>query len=256
MENIIDAAIEYVKELFKNDFSGHDYFHTMRVYNLAVAIAKSENADLEIVSLSALLHDADDAKLSPDTYDEKVNAVSFMRLHDLQEDKIDKICAIINEISFAGADSVIPESIEGKCVQDADRIDALGAIGIARAFAFGGNRNRQMYNPDIKPLKNMNNKEYINNENSTTINHFYEKLLLLKSMMNTNTAIKIAQNRDDFMRAYLDEFFAEWNGERSFLSPAVLFLYRFYGFIAQVCSADTLRRQIPQVCALLPFHLI
>lgn len=212
--NIVDSAIEYVKEIFKNDFSGHDYFHTMRVYNLAVTIAKSENADLELVSLAALLHDVDDAKLSPDTHKEKGNAVSFMTSHDLPKDKIDKICAMINEISFAGTDSVTPKSIEGKCVQDADRLDALGAIGIARAFAFGGNRNRQMYNPDIKPLKNMNNKEYINNENSTTINHFYEKLLLLKNMMNTNTAIKIAQNRDDFMRAYLDEFFAEWNGKR------------------------------------------
>lgn len=212
--NIVDSAIEYVKEIFKNDFSGHDYFHTMRVYNLAVTIAKSENADLELVSLAALLHDVDDAKLSPDTHKEKGNAVSFMKSHNLPKDKIDKICAMINEISFAGTDSVTPKSIEGKCVQDADRLDAIGAIGIARAFAFGGNRNRQMYNPDIKPLKNMNNKEYINNENSTTINHFYEKLLLLKNMMNTNTAIKIAQKRDDFMRAYLDEFFAEWNGKR------------------------------------------
>lgn len=212
--NIVDSAIEYVKEIFKNDFSGHDYFHTMRVYNLAVTIAKSENADLELVSLAALLHDVDDAKLSPDTHKEKSNAVSFMKSHNLPKDKIDKICAMINEISFAGTDSVTPKSIEGKCVQDADRLDAIGAIGIARAFAFGGNRNRQMYNPDIKPLKNMNNKEYINNENSTTINHFYEKLLLLKNMMNTNTAINIAQKRDDFMRAYLDEFFAEWNGKR------------------------------------------
>lgn len=212
--NIVDSAIEYVKEIFKNDFSGHDYFHTMRVYNLAVTIAKSENADLELVSLAALLHDVDDAKLSPDTHSEKVNAVSFMKSHNLPKDKIDKICAIINEISFAGTDSVTPKSIEGKCVQDADRLDAIGAIGIARAFAYGGNRNRQMYNPDIKPLENMNNESYIKNENSTTINHFYEKLLLLKNMMNTNTAIKIAQKRDDFMKAYLDEFFAEWNSER------------------------------------------
>lgn len=214
MENIIDAAIEYVKEIFKNDFSGHDYFHTMRVYNLAVTIAKSENADLDLVSLAALLHDVDDAKLSPNTHKEKVNAVSFMKSHNLPKDKIDKICAIINEISFAGTDSVTPKSIEGKCVQDADRLDAIGAIGIARAFAYGGNRNRQMYNPDIKPLENMNNESYIKNENSTTINHFYEKLLLLKNMMNTNTAIKIAQKRNDFMKAYLDEFFAEWNSER------------------------------------------
>lgn len=212
--NIVDSAIEYVKEIFKNDFSGHDYFHTMRVYNLAVTIAKSENADLELVSLAALLHDVDDAKLSPDTHSEKVNAVSFIKSHNLPKDKIDKICAIINEISFAGTDSVTPKSIEGKCVQDADRLDAIGAIGIARAFAYGGNRNRQMYNPDIKPLENMNNESYIKNENSTTINHFYEKLLLLKNMMNTNTAIKIAQKRDDFMKAYLDEFFAEWNSER------------------------------------------
>ena len=211
---IIENAIKYVHEIFARDFSGHDFYHTMRVYKTAVQIAVRENADILTVQLAALLHDVDDIKLSPTTYSVKKNAVDFMKQNKLSDEIINSVCKIIEEVSFAGTDSVVPSSIEGKCVQDADRLDAIGAVGIARAFAYGGNKGRKMYDPNIKPMTNMNKEQYRQNDNSTTINHFYEKLLLLKDMMNTETAKKIAERRHAFMQTYLDEFLAEWNNEK------------------------------------------
>ena len=211
---IIENAIKYVHEIFARDFSGHDFYHTMRVYKTAVQIAVRENADILTVQLAALLHDVDDIKLSPTTYSVKKNAVDFMKQNKLSDEIINSVCKIIEEVSFAGSDSVVPSSIEGKCVQDADRLDAIGAVGIARAFAYGGNKGRKMYDPDIKPMTNMNKEQYRQNDNSTTINHFYEKLLLLKDMMNTETAKKIAERRHAFMQTYLNEFLAEWNNEK------------------------------------------
>ncbi|MBQ2124952.1 MAG: HD domain-containing protein [Spirochaetales bacterium] len=211
---IIENAIKYVHEIFARDFSGHDFYHTMRVYKTAVQIAVRENADILTVQLAALLHDVDDIKLSPTTYSVKKNAVDFMKQNKLSDEIINSVCKIIEEVSFAGTDSVVPSSIEGKCVQDADRLDAIGAVGIARAFAYGGNKGRKMYDPDIKPMTNMNKEQYRQNDNSTTINHFYEKLLLLKDMMNTETAKKVAERRHAFMQTYLDEFLAEWNNEK------------------------------------------
>lgn len=139
---MIEKAITYVKQLFAADSSGHDYHHTIRVYRLAVEIAKQENADMWIVQLAALLHDVDDAKLSPETYAKKRNAVNFMKGNGVDNEIIETVCKIIEEVSFAGNDSVVPSTIEGKCVQDADRLDAIGAIGIARAFAYGGSKGR------------------------------------------------------------------------------------------------------------------
>ncbi|MBQ2295061.1 MAG: HD domain-containing protein [Spirochaetales bacterium] len=211
---IIENAIKYVHEIFARDFSGHDFYHTMRVYKTAVQIAVRENADILTVQLAALLHDVDDIKLSPTTYSVKKNAVDFMKQNKLSDEIINSVCKIIEEVSFAGTDSVVPSSIEGKCVQDADRLDAIGAVGIARAFAYGGNKGRKMYDPNIKPMTNMNKEQYRQNDNSTTINHFYEKLLLLKDMMNTETAKKVAERRHAFMQTYLDEFLAEWNNEK------------------------------------------
>lgn len=211
---MIENAIKYVKQIFADDCSGHDYHHTMRVYRLAVQIAKKENADLLIVQLAAVLHDVDDAKLSPETYATKKNAVDFMESNGLDNEIIETVCKIIEEVSFAGTDSVVPSTIEGKCVQDADRLDAIGAIGIARAFAYGGSKGRKIYDPEINPLVNMSKEEYRQNKNFTSINHFYEKLLLLKNMMNTETAKKLAEHRQAVMEAYLEEFMAEWEGER------------------------------------------
>ncbi len=211
---MIENAIKYIKQIFADDCSGHDYHHTMRVYRLAVQIAEQENADMLIVQLAVLLHDVDDVKLSSETHENKKNAVDFMISNGAGEKIIDSVCRIIDEVSFAGTDSVVPSTIEGKCVQDADRLDAMGAIGIARAFAYGGSKGRKIYDPDIKPLTNMNKEEYRQNQNSTSINHFYEKLLLLKDIMDTETAKKLAEHRQAVMEAYLEEFVAEWEGER------------------------------------------
>lgn len=211
---MIENAIKYVKQIFADDCSGHDYHHTMRVYRLAVQIAKKEKADLLIVQLAALLHDVDDAKLSSETYAMKKNAVDFMESNGIDNKIIEAVCKIIEEVSFAGTDSVVPSTIEGKCVQDADRLDAMGAIGIARSFAYGGSKGRKIYDPEIKPRVNMSKEEYRQNQNSTSINHFYEKLLLLKDMMNTDAAKRIAEHRQAVMEAYLEEFMAEWEGER------------------------------------------
>ena len=212
MDNLlISATIEYVKDVFATDFSGHDFFHTMRVYQTATKIAMEEKADLQIVQLAALLHDVDDRKLSPETCENKDRAVAYMRSKGLSEDTLTRVKDIIGEVSFAGTDSVVPKTLEGMCVQDADRLDALGAMGIARAFAYGGNHNRVMYDPEIPPALNMGKEEYQNHV-STTVNHFYEKLFLLKDMMNTESAKRIAGHREQYMREYIDEFLAEWNG--------------------------------------------
>ena len=209
-----DNEKRFIKSIFSGDSSGHDYYHTIRVYKLATKIAKQENADVKTVRLAALLHDVDDIKLSPDTYATKKNAVDFMTINKIDGKRIEAVCKIIDEVSFAGTDSVVPDTIEGKCVQDADRLDAIGAIGIARAFAYGGSKGRRIHDPDIKPMTNMNKADYNQNHNSTSINHFYEKLLLLKNMMNTETAKKMAMHRQAVMEDFLEEFMAEWEGEK------------------------------------------
>ena len=209
-----ESVIKFVKGIFAYDCSGHDYHHTMRVYRLATQIAEQENANMLIVQLAALLHDVDDVKLSPETHEAKKNAVGFMKNNGVDDKVIASVCKIIDEVSFAGTDSVVPSTLEGKCVQDADRLDAIGAIGIARTFAYGGSKGRRIHDPDIKPMTNMNKADYNQNHNSTSINHFYEKLLLLKDMMNTETAKKMAMHRQAVMEDFLEEFMAEWDGEK------------------------------------------
>ena len=209
-----ESVIKFVKGIFAYDCSGNDYHHTMRVYRLAMQIAEQENANMLIVQLAALLHDVDDVKLSPETHEAKKNAVGFMKNNGVDDKVIASVCKIIDEVSFAGTDSVVPSTLEGKCVQDADRLDAIGAIGIARTFAYGGSKGRRIHDPDIKPMTNMNKADYNQNHNSTSINHFYEKLLLLKDMMNTETAKKMAMHRQAVMEDFLEEFMAEWEGEK------------------------------------------
>ena len=208
---LIARTAAYVKEKFENEYSGHDWFHTLRVFRTATRIAEAEGADAETVQLAALLHDVDDRKLSPETYEDKANARNFLSANNVDESRIDEICRIIGEISFA--ENCVPSTLEGKCVQDADRLDAIGAIGIARAFAYGGNRNRLMHHPDIAPNPNMTKEEYSKSE-STTLNHFYEKLFKLTDMMNTETAKAIAKERDAYMKAFIVEFLDEWEGKK------------------------------------------
>lgn len=210
---MIEAAKHYIEDVFAHDFSGHDAFHTLRVLGLAERIAQNEGADMEIVQLAALLHDVDDRKLSPETHENQGRARAFLQEQGLAAEKIEKICHIIAQISFKGSDTVSPDTLEGQCVQDADRLDAIGAIGIARTFAFGGSRGRKMYDPAEPPVTNMDATTYAKNEGHT-INHFYEKLLLLKDMMNTQTARAIAEKRHIYMEEFLQEFYAEWEGEK------------------------------------------
>lgn len=211
---MINNAVEFIKKIFSDDSSGHDYYHTIRVYKLATEIAKQENVNMNIVQLAALLHDVDDDKLSPETHATKKNAVDFMMTNKIDTRVIDAVCNIIDEVSFAGTDSVVPSTIEGKCVQDADRLDAIGAIGIARTFAYGGSRGRKIYDPEIKPKMEMSKEEYQRNQDSTSINHFYEKLLLLKDMMNTAAGRTMAEHRQKVMEYFLEEFKAEWEGKK------------------------------------------
>lgn len=197
---MINKAIDYIEKIFAGDGSGHDFDHTMRVYRMAVRIAEEEGARQDIVALAALLHDVDDRKLSPQTCANKDRAVGFLRDNNMDEDTIKRIVQVISEISFSEGNGE-PSSVEGKCVQDADRLDAIGAIGIGRAFAFGGSRGRRMHDPECVDA-------------TSTIQHFYDKLLLLKERMNTATGSRLAAGRDDFLRSFLDEFYAEWDGIR------------------------------------------
>ncbi len=213
MRAVVDDAIAYIKEIFCHDYSGHDAAHSIRVYQTAMEIAAEEKADPFTVALAALLHDVDDWKLSPETAAGKNRAVDFLKRHAVPAQAISSICGILEEVSFRGRDSVTPSTLEGKCVQDADRLDALGAIGIARTFAYGGSHHRAIYDPAEKLRADMSEVEY-KKRTSSSISHFYEKLLLLQDTMNTETGRRLARQRTAFMETFLDEFFAEWDGRR------------------------------------------
>lgn len=212
-QRIIENAKTFIKELLGNDAGGHDESHSLRVYETAVRLAESENADVFKTALAALLHDVDDVKLFPDTYRDKKHARAFMASQGIDEATQNEICSIIAMVSFRGTDSTVPDSIEGKCVQDADRLDAIGAIGVGRAFAYGGSRGRKMYDPDVPPKMNMNEAQYRASD-SNTINHFYEKLFLLNDMLNTESARRIGERRTKYMREFVEEFILETKGER------------------------------------------
>lgn len=201
--------IEALRERFSSDSSGHDIDHTLRVARTAMAIQSTEGGDPDIIEIAALLHDADDRKLFGS--EDCPFAVLLMEDLGFDDDVIDRVTAVIRQVSFKGADSVSPDSLEGRVVQDADRLDAIGAIGIARAFAYGGSRGRRMHDPSEPPQTGMNAEEYFASK-GTTVNHFHEKLLLLKDMMNTDTGRRMAESRHAFMLEFLERFEDEWEG--------------------------------------------
>lgn len=213
-QEIINNTAKYVRETLEGEASGHDWWHVYRVWKMALNIGKKENADMFVVELAALLHDIADYKIhgGDDTIGSNV-ARKWLEKQGVDEEIISHIYEIIKEASFKGAkvESKI-KTIEGKVVQDADRLDAIGAIGIGRTFAFGGAKNKEMYNPGIKPKLHKSFEQYKNN-NSSTINHFYEKLLLLKDLMNTESGKKMAKGRHEIIQAFLTDFFNEWEGK-------------------------------------------
>lgn len=210
---LILKTIDFVKSTLKNAEGGHDWFHIERVWNNAKLIAIGENVNLFIVELGALLHDIADAKFH--NGDETIGpqlARKFLESHLVDETVIFQVEKIIENVSFKGGNfNQQFKSKELEVIQDADRLDAIGAIGIARAFNYGGFKNRLLYDPKIKPNLHQTKEEYKKNE-APTINHFYEKLLLLKDKMNTETGKKIAAKRHQFMEIYLQQFYDEWNG--------------------------------------------
>ena len=213
--SVIDKTILFVKEQLQNAEGGHDWFHIERVFKNALLIAEDEACNLEIVKLGALLHDIADSKFhnGDETVGPKV-ARDFLEKENVDEEIIIHVLNIIENISFKGGNFDKKfSSKELEIVQDADRLDALGAIGIARTFNYGVFKNRPIYNPNIAPRLNMSKEEYKNNE-APTLNHFYEKLLLLKDKMNTDSGKKIAQERHNFMEKFLSQFYAEWDGEK------------------------------------------
>jgi len=208
---LINNTVDFVKQKLANAEGGHDWWHIYRAWQLSLKIAKTENADLLVVELAALLHDIADSKFhnGNETLGAEI-AKEFLIAQDVENKTIEHIVAIIDNISFKGGNFEQSfKSLELDIVQDADRLDAIGAIGIARTFNYGGFKNREIYNPNIPPVLNMNKEQYKKSV-APTLNHFYEKLLLLKDRMNTPTGKLIAKKRHDFMLLYLTHFFHEW----------------------------------------------
>lgn len=212
MKNLIEKTVEFVKEKLEGAEAGHDWFHIERVWKLSKKIAETEECNHDVVELAALLHDIADPKFhnGDETLALKVSG-EFLEGENAPEETIEQVLFIIKNISFKNRGDV-PQNlpIELKIVQDADRIDAIGAIGIGRTFNFGGFKNNPMYDPNVEPKLNMSKDEY-KKSNGTTINHFYEKLLLLKDLMNTEKGKEMAGERHDFMLKFLDQFYREWN---------------------------------------------
>ena len=213
---LIEATIAFVKTELTNAEGGHDWFHIERVYKNTLLIAKHENVDITVVSLAALLHDIADSKFNngDETIGPKV-ASAFLLKQNVDSEIIEHVTQIIENMSFKNSFDLDTSftSKEMNVVQDADRLDAIGAIGIARCFNYGGFKNRPLYNPEIKPNLNMSKAEY-KAAKAPTLNHFYEKLLLLKDQMHTKTGKRIALDRHKYMEGFLKQFYAEWQGHK------------------------------------------
>jgi len=211
---IIQKTGHFIESEFRNEGSGHDWFHIDRVRKMALRIGETEDCDLFIVEMAALLHDLDDWKLAAASTKESSKAEKWLDSIGLNSEVVSHILEIIEEVSFKGAGIETPvKSIEAAIVQDADRLDAIGAIGIARTFAYGGHKSRLIYDPSVIPVMHNDFQEYKNNS-APTINHFYEKLLLLKDRMNTRTAKIIAEQRHRYMSGFLEQFYEEWEATR------------------------------------------
>lgn len=215
-DKLIEATKSFVKEQLKHAEGGHDWFHIERVYKNTLRIAKEENVDITVVSLAALLHDIADPKFNDG--DETIGpkkASKFLLEQNVDSEIIEHVTKIIENMSFKNSFDLNTSftSKEMEVVQDADRLDAIGAVGIARCFNYGGFKNRPLYDPEIKPNLNMTKAEYKATK-APTINHFYEKLLLLKEQMNTKTGRRIALERHKYMEGFLKQFFAEWEGNK------------------------------------------
>ena len=210
ISEIIQKTGQFVESEFRTEGSGHDWFHIDRVRKMALRIAETEDCDLFVVEMAALLHDLDDWKLTTTESSKSENWLDFI---ELDSEVASHILEIIEEVSFKGAGTDTPvKSIEAAIVQDADRLDAIGAIGIARTFAYGGHKSRLIYDPSIIPVMHNDFQEY-KKSSAPTINHFYEKLLLLKDRMNTKTAKIIAEQRHQFMSDFLVQFYEEWEAK-------------------------------------------
>lgn len=207
--NLKDTEV-YVRNYFAKESSGHDWWHISRVCTMTLKIAEKEGGDRFVLEMAALLHDLDDWKLGGDPGESKIKV--WLDKIKVPEKEQNKIIEVIEQVSFKGAQVENKAiTLEAQIVQDADRLDAIGAIGIARTFAYGGSKNRLIYDPEVKPEIHTDFEAYKNNK-APTINHFYEKLLLLKNRLNTNTAKQIAQKRQVYMEEFLMQFYAEWEG--------------------------------------------
>lgn len=210
---MIEQTETFVKDKLRDESSGHDWYHIYRVKNLALNIAEKEGADHFVCVMAALLHDIADEKIA-ETEEEGLKEVKqWLESISVEKAYITHIMTIISTMSFKGGSGKEMESIEGKVVQDADRLDAIGAIGIGRTFAYSGAKGQLMYDPAI-PVRETMTKEQYRNERSTAINHFYEKLLKLKHGMNTPYAKKLADDRHAFLENFLEQFFGEWEGKK------------------------------------------
>ncbi len=216
---LVEKTAAMVKQKFEHEYSGHDWEHIRRVWQTARKIALEEKADFETIELAALLHDIADWKENDNNAElgEK-KAREWLEQNKANKKLVENVCAAIHSVSFKGNWKNQPTTLEGKIVQDADRLDVLGAMGIIRSITWGAAKKRPLHNPAVPPRLNMNEEEYVKRTidptQETTINHFYEKLLLLKGHMHTKTAKKIAEHRHRFLEQFLDEFLAEWEGKR------------------------------------------